>query len=65
MANRMKAADMPDETIVAGSVRSVVYIRNYPTARAQWRGTNGAYVTDRFIDDVLLAGGAVLRLGRG
>lgn len=64
----MKAADLPDSTIVVGqaaSGREVVYIKNHSSSTAPWRGTGGGYHGDWVIDDALEAGGTVLRVGDG
>jgi hypothetical protein len=57
------AADLPDESVVAG--RTVAYIKNHPTATAQWRGTNGGFFGNWRIDEELAGGATVLRHGDG
>jgi hypothetical protein len=58
---RAKAVDLPDDTVVAFG--STVWIRNHPSKRTQWRGTNGGHFDDAYIDDRLADGAVVLRLG--
>lgn len=61
VSNILCAADLPDGSVVAEN--NVVYIRNHPTRTAPWRGTNSGYFGDQHIDEVLAAGGTVLRYG--
>lgn len=64
----ISAADLPDFSIVVG-VRNVnhevVFIKNWPTATAGWRGSDGGYHPDWSVDEHLAAGGSVLRVGDG
>jgi hypothetical protein len=57
----MKAADLPDGSIVANENKA--FIKNRPTRDSQWRGTDGSYARDWFIDDLLAEGAVVLREG--
>jgi hypothetical protein len=61
---RTQSADaLPDGSVVAK--RNVVYVKNHPTATAQWRGSNGGYFGDWKVDDALREGAVVLRVGYG
>jgi hypothetical protein len=57
------AKDLPDLSVVANP--TVAYIKNHPTATAQWRGTNGGYFGNWRIDEELACGATVLRHGDG
>lgn len=61
MADSTRAADLPDRSVVATD--STAYIKTHPTATAPWRGTNGGYFADVWVDEALTAGGRVLRVG--
>jgi hypothetical protein len=65
----MKAADLPDDSIVVGreseGSREVVCIKNHPSQWSAWRCTNGSHAGDWFIDELLANGGTVLREGSG
>lgn len=54
------AADLPDGTVVIDDSRSVAYIRNHPTAHSPWRGTDGSYSADRYVDLALSVGAHVI-----
>lgn len=55
------AADLPDSSVVAWFNR--VYVKDHPTKTAQWRATNGGYYSDEQVDECLVDGAAVLRVG--
>lgn len=57
------AADLPAGSVVASA--TVAYIKDHPTATAQWRGTNGGYFGDWKIDEELVASAEILRVGGG
>jgi hypothetical protein len=61
--HEIKAADLPDLTVVA--IAAVVYVKNHPTDVLPWRATNGGYCADWLIDEKLREGGQVLRWGDG
>ena len=54
------AADLPVGSVVANG--RVAYVKSQ---WFQWRGTNGAHYQDDQIDDAILAGATVLRVGAG
>lgn len=59
----MSAADLPDGTIVVGREpqrREVAYIKNHPTKTASWRGTDGGFHGDWFVDELIANGTAVV-----
>lgn len=56
-----KAADLPDGSVVADDFHA--YIKTHPTAHDPWRGTNGSYAGDWYVDKLLAEGAKVLRKG--
>lgn len=61
MADQPSAADLPDFSIVAGDY--TVWIKSHPSRTAQWRGTDGGYFGDWYVDERITAGAQVLRVG--
>lgn len=57
----VRAADLPDGSVVADD--HTAWIKNHPREWAQWRGTDGGYAPDEFIDSALADGAMVLRGG--
>jgi hypothetical protein len=57
------AADLPDGSIVA--THDAVYIKTNPTKWSAWRSTWGGYHSDRDVQDRLVEGATVLRIGDG
>nr|WP_221374500.1 hypothetical protein [Actinoplanes polyasparticus] len=61
--NDIKAADLPEGSVVAG--RDIAYVSRWVGISAIWCGTDGSRVYDAWIDGVLAADGVVLRHGHG
>ncbi len=57
----IKAADLPDGSVVADDHSA--WIKSHPREWAQWRGTDGGFAPDEFIDSALADKAAVLREG--
>jgi hypothetical protein len=56
MGEPTRIKDLPDDTVLLmtprnPALRKVAYIRNHPTDYSQWRGTDGSYVSDVFLQD--------------
>ncbi|GAA0494040.1 hypothetical protein Ade02nite_20780 [Paractinoplanes deccanensis] len=52
--NDIKAADLPDGSVVANNKHA--FIKTHPTRTAQWRGTNGGFFGDWYIDELFTEG---------
>lgn len=60
--------DLPDNTVLRltlASGRVVVYVKNHPTSAAQWRGTDGSYVSDFILQSRYDGGGSLVELTPG
>ena len=63
MPRSQSAGDLPDGSVVA--VRKAVFIKNQPTPRCEWSGTNGWSADNAALDELLRDGAVVLRVGYG
>jgi hypothetical protein len=63
MAEKTDAANLPDYSVVAD--KTTAFIKSHPTITAQWRGTNGGYFGDAYINQRITLGAQVLRVGAG
>jgi len=61
MATEHKAAELPALSIVATD--KVAFIKNYPTAYCEWRGTTGGYYSNDLVQAMLESNATVLRVG--
>ena len=57
----VKAAALPDGSVVATDKHA--FMKNHPTASSAWRGTDGSYAGDWYVDGLLEKGAQVLRQG--
>jgi hypothetical protein len=57
----VKAADLPDGSVVAND--RAAFIKTHPTKDSPWRGTDGSYAGDWYVDSLLGRGAVVLREG--
>ncbi|MEV1315421.1 hypothetical protein AB0J14_04970 [Micromonospora arborensis] len=61
MTDQIRAADLPDGSVVSGE--RTTYIKDHPSKTAAWRGTRGGHHRDWEVDEALTAGAQVLRVG--